>query len=88
MHSIRDMAILTPYPLPSLSNWKFFKNSGFCWDPLPPFWTMSHILGRGLKAPLTERKCSKIGLAYFTYFCIPLTTEHDVQAKKRRVVAY
>ena len=53
-----------------------------------PFWTMSHILGRGLKAPLTERKCSKIGLAYFTYFCIPLTTEHDVQAKKRRVVAY
>ena len=44
--------------------------------------------GEGLKAPLTERKCSKIGLAYFTYFCIPLTTEHDVQAKKRRVVAY
>ena len=47
----------------------------------PIFW------GGGLKAPLTERKCSKIGLAYFTYFCIPLTTEHDVQAKKRRVVA-
>ena len=32
-----------PPSYPSMSHLNYVKNLGSSWDPLPPFWTMSHI---------------------------------------------